>query len=504
MGDHSDAMISARRTIAPHNNDVLLGRGGNNNKHVGNAQLRSLARAHVVSYSRASKKDKSKISREMVNLVRSMNPAGRFLKRHQFSEQWEDVGDDVAREKASQALRDAVSQKDAGDDDLDQELLANSSHSQASVAGTADLSSQILSSTDMQNNSMSSMQNNSMPSMQNNSMQNSSMQNPFAANITGERIQAGMHSMNPPASTLPVNMMSSLNHMGMNQLPNSSHSVSRLQQMQQMQQMQQLQQQIQMEWTNLNLNSGFPGMSVMNQQHTAMNFRYPTTTLNENSTELPPVPLSNNLDNSMMDSSEASVTSVSSSTSNRSRYKYYGNFRAKVPQLNTQMNRTVSSTSSENKRPRSMPGMTPMPTGSNNNPSILPTFSSSNDAAVPKTRDRYSAAENSARLQSTQSSLPSLYQHIEDRIRYRNENQPARVRQHVHSVHFNDRSSIGRSSIGRSSIGKSSMGGVETISNFSSRMASEAGDLDLANFDWVRNAEVASVRTDMSWNSYDS
>ncbi len=52
--------------------------------------------------------------------------------------------------------------------------------------------------------------------------------------------------------------------------------------------------------------------------------------------------------------------------------------------------------------------------------------------------------------------------------------------------------------------GRSSIGGVETISNYSSRVASEAGDLDLSNFDWVRNAEVASVRTDMSWNSYDS
>lgn len=38
-----------------------------------------------------------------------MTPPGRFLKKNNITGEWEDVGDEVAREKASQALRDAVS-----------------------------------------------------------------------------------------------------------------------------------------------------------------------------------------------------------------------------------------------------------------------------------------------------------------------------------------------------------------------------------------------------------
>lgn len=38
-----------------------------------------------------------------------MSPPGRFLKKNSLTSLWEDVGDEVAREKASQALRDAVS-----------------------------------------------------------------------------------------------------------------------------------------------------------------------------------------------------------------------------------------------------------------------------------------------------------------------------------------------------------------------------------------------------------
>ena len=478
--DHGDVMMSSRRTVMPHNNDVLLGRGGNNNKHIGNAQLRSLARAHVATYSRASKKDKSKISREIVNHVRSMNPPGRFLKRHQFSEEWEDVGDDIAREKASQALRDAVSSKDTVDE-LDQELLASAGNSAAAslparesamAPSSNDFSQQLRSQISQQrfNDAM-------QPGMQN-----------------------GMHNMmNPPASSAALSLMSGLAN-------------SRLQQLQ-MQHMQQIER-------NSISNSMFQGMaamnqqhSAMNQQHSAMNLRFPSTTLNENSTALPPAPPTSNM-HSMMESSAAS--SVDSSTSSTaSRYKYYGNFRPKVPQLK-KPNTMGSNSDSQRHHTGGMTGhsngqmsqqrtnaelsdrRSSLPTtmsnfAVNSNPNVLPAVIS-NDPTSANLTERYGATT------TERSSLPSLYQHIEDRIRYRNVNgSRSRNRQHVH---FNDRSSLGRSSIGRSSMGKSSMG-VETISNYSSRMASEA-DLDLSNFDWVRNPEVTSVRTDMSWNSCDS
>lgn len=81
---------------------------GKNNQHSGNDQLRALAREQCQNYRRSSKKGKSYISRELVRAVRELNPPGRFLKKN-LDGVWEDVGDEVAREKASQALRDAVS-----------------------------------------------------------------------------------------------------------------------------------------------------------------------------------------------------------------------------------------------------------------------------------------------------------------------------------------------------------------------------------------------------------
>mmetsp|Transcript_35918 Transcript_35918/g.86798 ORF Transcript_35918/g.86798 Transcript_35918/m.86798 type:complete len:352 (+) Transcript_35918:1332-2387(+) len=93
---------------APHENDVLMGRGGKNNQHVGNEQLRTLARGRSMDYQKASKKGKSSISRELVRIVREMKPPGRFLRKNPETNKWEDVGNDIAREKTSQVLRDAV------------------------------------------------------------------------------------------------------------------------------------------------------------------------------------------------------------------------------------------------------------------------------------------------------------------------------------------------------------------------------------------------------------
>lgn len=95
--------------VEPHGNDILMGRGGKNNQHIGNEKLRGLARLQSEHYRMASKKGKSNISRELVRQVRLMVPPGRFLKKNTITGDWEDVGDDVAREKASQVLRDAVS-----------------------------------------------------------------------------------------------------------------------------------------------------------------------------------------------------------------------------------------------------------------------------------------------------------------------------------------------------------------------------------------------------------
>lgn len=101
-----DEEESVEIILEPQENDVLLGRGGKNNQHVGNAHFRQLARLRRDEYQRARKKLKVTISRELVDQVREKK--GRFLKKS-GTEGWQDVGDDVAREKASQLLRDTVS-----------------------------------------------------------------------------------------------------------------------------------------------------------------------------------------------------------------------------------------------------------------------------------------------------------------------------------------------------------------------------------------------------------
>eukprot|EP00934_Nitzschia_sp_Nitz4_P008301 Nitzschia sp. Nitz4//scaffold1_size375055//282622//283975//NITZ4_000308-RA/size375055-augustus-gene-0.724-mRNA-1//-1//CDS//3329541141//8291//frame0 len=101
----------AKGISTPHHNDVLMGRGGKNNQHSGNETLRGFARQHSQAYSCASKKEKSDISRELVRLMRELEPAARFLKYDADTNKWEDVGDDVAREKTSQVLRDAAKSK---------------------------------------------------------------------------------------------------------------------------------------------------------------------------------------------------------------------------------------------------------------------------------------------------------------------------------------------------------------------------------------------------------
>lgn len=86
-----------------NDNDVLSGRGGGTNVHPGNRTFRDLINLHRRSYLKARKNDKPAISRAIVRVIREQN--GRFLKRDEKSNLWYEIGDDAAREKTSQALR---------------------------------------------------------------------------------------------------------------------------------------------------------------------------------------------------------------------------------------------------------------------------------------------------------------------------------------------------------------------------------------------------------------
>ena len=84
-------------------NDVLFGRGGGTNAHLGNCRFRNLIHAHRRAYMKAKKNDKPVINRFIVRSIREAN--GRFLKINEHDGLWYEVGDNGAREKTSQALR---------------------------------------------------------------------------------------------------------------------------------------------------------------------------------------------------------------------------------------------------------------------------------------------------------------------------------------------------------------------------------------------------------------
>lgn len=84
-------------------NDVLCGRGGGTNVHPGNRRFRDLVNTNRRAYLMARKNDKPTISRSIVRAFREIN--GRFLKKDDHKDLWFEIGDDCAREKTSQALR---------------------------------------------------------------------------------------------------------------------------------------------------------------------------------------------------------------------------------------------------------------------------------------------------------------------------------------------------------------------------------------------------------------
>lgn len=98
--------------LEPGEHDVMFGRGGGTNNHVGNIKFRQLCFEHKFRYLAASKVDKPKVAREVVAIWRQQSPPGRFLtkaardKSKGQESTWYDVGDQKAREKASQCLRE--------------------------------------------------------------------------------------------------------------------------------------------------------------------------------------------------------------------------------------------------------------------------------------------------------------------------------------------------------------------------------------------------------------
>jgi hypothetical protein len=101
-------------------NDVISGRGGRINAHVGNVQFREIVAKRREDYRAHSTKklEKAHIAAEIVYFIRSMDPPGRFLKEDPDGS-WYDIGDEKAIKKVGQALReDAILAKQKAVDDV--------------------------------------------------------------------------------------------------------------------------------------------------------------------------------------------------------------------------------------------------------------------------------------------------------------------------------------------------------------------------------------------------
>ncbi len=92
--------------VNPAMNDILFGRGGLTNHHPGNKRYRQIVNDHKLDYIHAAKMTKPRVARRIVHALRHANNPARFLRKSSKGGFWHDVGDKVASEKTSQALRE--------------------------------------------------------------------------------------------------------------------------------------------------------------------------------------------------------------------------------------------------------------------------------------------------------------------------------------------------------------------------------------------------------------
>ena len=97
--------------FVPTENSVVCGRGKKCYSHIGNELFKTKVEKVLDEYSRAKTKlDKSGVLNQVVAEVRRTKPGGGFVKQDD-SGRWYEVGDFLAREKTSQAFRDALHER---------------------------------------------------------------------------------------------------------------------------------------------------------------------------------------------------------------------------------------------------------------------------------------------------------------------------------------------------------------------------------------------------------
>ena len=112
---HTDAVNKRLLPLhyQPTANDVLCGKGKQCFNHPGNRRFRAVVNANLQRYQAAPNKlDKTAIVNKIVQKVRKDCKVGGFVRPDNNSNRWFDIGDEAAREKVGQVIRDAMLKQD--------------------------------------------------------------------------------------------------------------------------------------------------------------------------------------------------------------------------------------------------------------------------------------------------------------------------------------------------------------------------------------------------------
>ena len=91
----------------PHDHDLICGRGGKVNAHLGNRRFRSWVNERKEAYTRAhAKGEKNAIAQSILQSLFSQNPPGRVLQFDDKTGIYKEVSVKKAMSKTTQALRE--------------------------------------------------------------------------------------------------------------------------------------------------------------------------------------------------------------------------------------------------------------------------------------------------------------------------------------------------------------------------------------------------------------
>lgn len=121
-----DITENTNKIDAPDVNDVRLGRGAPVNNHVGNIRFRYIIKEHKERYICAvNNYEKYLIMMMILQVLKGLNPPGRFLREDPKDKRWIVVDEKEAKRKISQALREKPYQYRSRGTTIDEETKRN-------------------------------------------------------------------------------------------------------------------------------------------------------------------------------------------------------------------------------------------------------------------------------------------------------------------------------------------------------------------------------------------